>query len=69
MRESRRLDSDDLTHVFDAPLGHARTATTNDLYAHLRESDSARIAVAVNVAVNPHSNNPFREGNARPEVP
>jgi integrase len=48
-------------------LGHARTATTNDLYAHLRESDAARIAVAVNVAVNPQSNNPFREEKARPE--
>lgn len=48
-------------------LGHARTATTNDLYAHLRESDAARIAVAVNVAVNPQASDPFREENARPE--
>lgn len=33
-------------------LGHARTSTTTDLYAHLRQSDAARIAVAVSVAVN-----------------
>jgi integrase len=33
-------------------LGHARTSTTTDLYAHLRASDAARIAVAVSVAVN-----------------
>lgn len=32
-------------------LGHARTSTTTDLYAHLRESDAARVAVAVTVAV------------------
>ncbi|MFA7322838.1 MAG: site-specific integrase [Candidatus Nanopelagicales bacterium] len=33
-------------------LGHARTSTTTDLYSHLRATDSARIAVAVSVAVN-----------------
>lgn len=45
--------------VTDAPdvtvakiLGHARTATTTDLYAHLRDGDARRIAVAVSVAVN-----------------
>lgn len=32
-------------------LGHARTSTTTDLYSHLRETDAARIAVAVSVAV------------------
>ena len=43
------------------------TATTNDLFARLRQSDAVRIAVAVNVGVNPQSNNPFRDGNVRPE--
>jgi len=33
-------------------LGHARTSTTTDLYAHLRATDSAKLAVAVSVAVN-----------------
>lgn len=32
-------------------LGHARTSTTTDLYAHLRASDASKIAVAVSVAV------------------
>jgi len=32
-------------------LGHAKTATTTDLYAHLRDDDAVRIAVAVSVAV------------------
>lgn len=33
-------------------LGHARTSTTTDLYAHLRATDSARISSAIAVAVN-----------------
>jgi integrase len=33
-------------------LGHRKTSTTTDLYAHLRDSDAERIGVAVNVAVN-----------------
>ena len=32
-------------------LGHARTSTTTDLYAHLRASDASTAAVAVSVAV------------------
>ena len=31
-------------------LGHAKTATTTDLYSHLRSDDADRIAVAVSVA-------------------
>lgn len=33
-------------------LGHKRTATTTDLYAHLLDSDAGKVAVAVNLAVN-----------------
>lgn len=33
-------------------LGHKRTATTTDLYAHLLESDAGLVAVAVSLAVN-----------------
>ncbi len=31
-------------------LGHAKTATTTDLYSHLRSNDADRIAVAVKQA-------------------
>jgi integrase len=32
-------------------LGHAKRATTTDVYGHLRESDAGMVAVAVSVAV------------------
>ena len=48
-------------------LGHARTSTTTDLYAHLRASDAAKAAVAVSVAVKQAQEEGASPQEARPE--